>query len=1358
MLKKILLVLLLALPVLLFVSFTAFAQTGAIQGHSFLGGTQAKTSGLNSTNYLDGIVPSATITVYLTGTQTLATIYSNASGTTLSNPFTSNTVGSVNPGGYIFWAATNQGYDIVASGGISPNIYPQPVTLCTDCYPSSQFTITTGVTSAEGTSPIEVNGVSGTPETGAIDISCPTCNSLAIQSAIIPPISGQYAVVYPSGCSMSLGSYTGSCNYSQAPYTAAAGGQLISPSGTPDYGAIMFTFTLPSYITQGSITSVYADSMFGYSTASNGPFAALSCTDGTYSASVFGGITTPTAQREYTAAFTSVPTVSSITCTFSGNGSLSGETVATLNAPAVRLLVYSPATPPEFTGFYLSPPLYYNPSTDTLGVSQINLATSGDGGVFGILPVANGGTGTATPGLVAGTSITITGSWPNQTINASEGTGCSGSSANGACYNNGGTGTYSSDVLIDESGVPLTIDASGEPSQAAFTYNSTALVPGSSTTVVFGVNSSGQGVMSEAGGSVERLCDATNGVCGGGTTTNALTMNNSGSGAASGTTFNGSAAVTLSYNTLGAQGALTLTTTGSSGAATLSGNTLNIPQYSGGGSGTVNSGTANQIAYYASTGTAVSGTNALPNGTTATTQTTGDNTTKVATDAFVLANAGGSISLPFINVQSSPYNAKGNGQVAWDASIGTTIPTPSTGQSTTASAPAVTTNFANDVVVSGFIGYPSITFGTPSAGTSRITYTGGGGNSSLMVSDQTVASAGSVAAVTSSTGSGSDYWFGASMMLVPVSGQTISFVAGSDAFASGTTLTINQPTGATAGDVEFACLLWYSGGSPANVLTSPVQFPPFNYSVPLTTSFAGSNHPAQCWTRVVQSSDPSSYTWSQSVSNGIIGFIVDYHNVGGIDNPITQTVWTASTGFSFGSEIRDSNGCLEMSSGTGTTGSTAPTWPACTTGNIGETTTDASVTWILKGSAPSFVSGDEGKLLCGDPTFAGSGYAGPCGYVGNVVSTTELLPLGFANVSGSTHYSEEYRYASDDTAAIQDAINAAPASIVLPKANYGTSLPLIFTPGVPLILSGISMGGTFDGSNYLIDNTNLGSQLWFLTNVLNGPALQFMAGSGNNEPLTPQVLTDFGIYAGAGKSLLGGGIAINGIEELNWNNLTLQRLAIENFSGNGVYIDANTSDGTTYSEDDVLTGDVIVFNGLSGLQLGGTSNYVDAITVGPGVMIFSNGLSGITTASSVNGLTVFGNKVIDNNQRTTGTEIKFSGTPTGVSITGNYLETTCNGSGSTGFMNFVSSMAGTMNIQGNYYSQICASIAAPTFHFSVAGIALPSASNLNAHGAFACVSDATSCTAGTTYAGSGSTACQVQSNGTNWIETGAGCY
>jgi hypothetical protein len=38
--------------------------------------------------------------------------------------------------------------------------------------------------------------------------------------------------------------------------------------------------------------------------------------------------------------------------------------------------------------------------------------------VSGILPIANGGSGTATPSIVAGSNVTVTGTWPNQTIAA----------------------------------------------------------------------------------------------------------------------------------------------------------------------------------------------------------------------------------------------------------------------------------------------------------------------------------------------------------------------------------------------------------------------------------------------------------------------------------------------------------------------------------------------------------------------------------------------------------------------------------------------------------------------------------------------------------------------------------------------------------------------------------------------------------------------------------------------------------------------------------------------------------------------------------------------------------------------------
>ena len=62
--------------------------------------------------------------------------------------------------------------------------------------------------------------------------------------------------------------------------------------------------------------------------------------------------------------------------------------------------------------------------TPILGTPTSVTLTNGTGlplttGVTGTLPVANGGTGTTTPALVAGTNVTITGTWPNQTINSS---------------------------------------------------------------------------------------------------------------------------------------------------------------------------------------------------------------------------------------------------------------------------------------------------------------------------------------------------------------------------------------------------------------------------------------------------------------------------------------------------------------------------------------------------------------------------------------------------------------------------------------------------------------------------------------------------------------------------------------------------------------------------------------------------------------------------------------------------------------------------------------------------------------------------------------------------------------------------
>lgn len=78
-------------------------------------------------------------------------------------------------------------------------------------------------------------------------------------------------------------------------------------------------------------------------------------------------------------------------------------------------------------------------------VPTLNQNTTGTASnVTGVVAVANGGTGTATPSLVAGTNITITGSFPNQTINASGG---------------GGSGTVTSVAAT----VPSFLSVSGSP-------------------------------------------------------------------------------------------------------------------------------------------------------------------------------------------------------------------------------------------------------------------------------------------------------------------------------------------------------------------------------------------------------------------------------------------------------------------------------------------------------------------------------------------------------------------------------------------------------------------------------------------------------------------------------------------------------------------------------------------------------------------------------------------------------------------------------------------------------------------------------------------------------------------------------
>jgi hypothetical protein len=119
-------------------------------------------------------------------------------------------------------------------------------------------------------------------------------------------------------------------------------------------------------------------------------------------------------------------------------------------------------------------------SAGTTGLTPAT-ATTGAVTLAGTLAVANGGTGTATPSLVAGTNVSITGTWPNQTINSSGGGGggmvypgagipLSTGTAWGTSYNTTGTG----DVVLSTSPTLVTpllgTPTSGNFSTGTFTW------------------------------------------------------------------------------------------------------------------------------------------------------------------------------------------------------------------------------------------------------------------------------------------------------------------------------------------------------------------------------------------------------------------------------------------------------------------------------------------------------------------------------------------------------------------------------------------------------------------------------------------------------------------------------------------------------------------------------------------------------------------------------------------------------------------------------------------------------------------------------------------------------------------------
>jgi hypothetical protein len=98
--------------------------------------------------------------------------------------------------------------------------------------------------------------------------------------------------------------------------------------------------------------------------------------------------------------------------TATGSGNVVLASSPTISNPTI-------SSPTVTNGTFSSPTL----TTPALGTPSALVLSNATGlplttAVTGVLPIPNGGSGSSSPSLVAGTNVSISGSWPNQTVNA----------------------------------------------------------------------------------------------------------------------------------------------------------------------------------------------------------------------------------------------------------------------------------------------------------------------------------------------------------------------------------------------------------------------------------------------------------------------------------------------------------------------------------------------------------------------------------------------------------------------------------------------------------------------------------------------------------------------------------------------------------------------------------------------------------------------------------------------------------------------------------------------------------------------------------------------------------------------------
>jgi hypothetical protein len=460
------------------------------------------------------------------------------------------------------------------------------------------------------------------------------------------------------------------------------------------------------------------------------------------------------------------------------------------------------------------------------GILSLNPTLS----LSGIVPVANGGTGTASPGLVAGANVTVTGTWPNQTISATGGGG-GGISSIGLTMPAGFTVTGSPLTANGTLAVSTALSGVLKGSAGAFTTASAADIYGLFTSGTASTCLNSAGGLTACGASGTTLTIGTTTISGGTvgqiltvgsgpvlTQTATLPVANGGTGTASpglvaGTNI-GSITGTWPNQTINATGSVT-----SVGAT--------VPAFlSVTGSPITGSGTL-AISY---SGTALP----VANGGTGVTTSTGSGAVVLATSPTLTTPTLGAATATTINGTSIPSSATlvTTASLATPPAIGGT--TPAAGAFTTLSASGnLTTNVTGStqclhVNTSGVVSGTGLDCGSGGSGitalTGQVTASGTG----------SVAATLSPTAITSASGGDRTTLLNTDKMLVTPTGggtnyyTTLTEVA-TNVFAQGTAI----------GSLPNASALTGTEQLPAVQSSTGVNITPVQVAAYLNTTFAG---------------------------------------------------------------------------------------------------------------------------------------------------------------------------------------------------------------------------------------------------------------------------------------------------------------------------------------------------------------------------------------------------------------------------------------------------------------------------------------------------------------------------------------